>query len=84
MNDVFLFVLEGHRIDFSSQGINQCPQLLAPEEVVDEPAEIPATTEKMFKPWKPAAIQGTNIFRAKIGPTGGERGYTTITGNENL
>ncbi|CAH0554651.1 unnamed protein product [Brassicogethes aeneus] len=33
------------------------------------------------KPWPPARIVGENMFTARIGPTGGKRGYTPITGH---
>ncbi|RWS07336.1 Protein Skeletor:-like isoforms D/E [Dinothrombium tinctorium] len=30
--------------------------------------------------WEPSVIKGERVFRAQIGPTGGSRGYTAITG----
>lgn len=38
--------------------------------------------EGKYKPWPPAVIEGTTNFSVKIGPTGGKRGYTAITGKE--
>lgn len=72
---------EDHRIDFTSRGVDQCPVLLAP---VDEakPTAAPATTttESSVKPWKPHVVSGKKVFTARIGPTGGKKGYTAITG----
>ena len=84
---------EDHRIDFTSRGVNQCPVLLAPPAKphgagVDEadeddsaPAPVPTTTENPNQPWKPAIISGETNFTARIGPTGGKRGYSAITGH---
>jgi hypothetical protein len=33
-------------------------------------------------PWKPLKLIGEKVITARIGPTGGKRGYTAITGNE--
>jgi hypothetical protein len=42
-----------------------------------------ATTseEESVKPWKPAIIQGETEFTARIGPAGGKKGYSAITGD---
>jgi hypothetical protein len=32
-------------------------------------------------PWKPMKLIGEKVITARIGPTGGKRGYTAITGN---
>jgi hypothetical protein len=79
---------EDHRIDFTSHGVNQCPVLLAPIDTpgrpdVQPPAPPlpPTTTENPFKPWKPAIIQGETVFTARIGPAGGKKGYSAITGD---
>lgn len=83
---------EDHRIDFTSRGVNQCPVLLAPEDKSSsstpqsgsgsgtEIKPIPTTTEAAFRPWSPNVISGEKMFTAKIGPTGGRKGYTAITG----
>ena len=34
-------------------------------------------------PWPQATIERENMFEAKIGPTGGARGYTAITGTQS-
>ena len=77
---------EDHRIDFTSRGVNQCPTLLAPEDKTgDKPgaggaSSVFTTTENMIQPWKPNIISGEKVFRARIGPTGGKKGYQAITG----
>jgi len=35
-----------------------------------------------LKVWKPHTIAGVKEFSVRIGPTGGKRGYTPITGEE--
>jgi hypothetical protein len=35
-----------------------------------------------LKLWKPHTIAGIKEFSVRIGPTGGKRGYTPITGKE--
>ncbi|MCL4137615.1 UNVERIFIED_CONTAM: hypothetical protein GTU68_048316, partial [Idotea baltica] len=56
-------------LDFTSVGDNSCAQL-APEEQPEE-----------FKPWPINIIQDTHNFSVMIGPTGGKRGYSAITGS---
>jgi hypothetical protein len=34
-----------------------------------------------LEPWTPAVITHETMFTARIGPTGGKRGYTPITGH---
>ena len=44
---------------------------------------IMAEAPKPVTPWRPLRLTGTeanNTFTAQIGPTGGRRGYTAITG----
>lgn len=61
------------RIDFYSRGVHRCTNTLY--NIPDEP---------QVKPWPPNVIIGEDTFNAKIGPTGGSRGYSKITGkNEN-
>jgi len=80
---------EDHRIDLSSRGVNQCPVLLAPpakaagnhDDRVEEEALVVTTTENPNQPWKAAIISGETNFTARIGPTGGKRGYSAITGH---
>lgn len=57
------------RIDFSSRDDNDCTGNLY--NLVDENGP---------KPWKQAKIIGMNEFTARIGPTGGKRGYSAVTG----
>ncbi|XP_046462387.1 protein Skeletor, isoforms B/C-like isoform X2 [Daphnia pulex] len=74
---------EDHRIDFTSRGVNQCPTLLAPEDKSEAHGPLPSpttSTENAIQPWKPNVIFGKTELRARIGPTGGKRGYTAITG----
>ncbi|XP_021913275.1 protein Skeletor, isoforms B/C [Zootermopsis nevadensis] len=58
------------RIDFSSRSDHACTTSLF---------DLP--DEKTLKPWPPAVITGESVFSARIGPTGGKRGYTPITGH---
>lgn len=58
-----------YMIDFSDVDHNMCSGSLEELEDDDE-----------IKPWPPAKIRGESTFTAKIGPTGGKRGYTAITG----
>jgi len=78
---------EDHRIDFTSRGVDQCPTLLAPlddgrdaDGSAPGPAQPTPTTENPYPPWKPSIIQDAKVFTARIGPAGGKRGYTGITG----
>ncbi|XP_067006992.1 protein Skeletor, isoforms B/C [Anabrus simplex] len=57
------------RIDFSSRNDHVCTTSLF---------DLP--DEGGVKPWPPAMITGETMFTARIGPTGGKRGYTPITG----
>jgi hypothetical protein len=57
------------RIDFSSKSDHACTTSLF---------DVP--DEEGIKPWPPAVITGETVFTARIGPTGGKRGYTPITG----
>lgn len=58
------------RIDFSSTNDASCENSLF-EELEDD----------KIKPWPEQKIIGETTFRARIGPTGGKRGYTPITGH---
>lgn len=58
------------KINFSSRHDSECVGSLY--ELVDDDGP---------KHWKPIEIIGENTFTARIGPTGGTRGYTPITGN---
>ncbi|KAJ4431984.1 hypothetical protein ANN_20593 [Periplaneta americana] len=60
---------EDIRIDFSSRSDHACTISLF---------DLP--DEEGLKPWPPAVITGETVFSARIGPTGGKRGYTPITG----
>lgn len=58
------------RIDFSAKDEHSCPSSL-----YDRKDEV------AVKPWPTRSITGENMITARIGPTGGKRGYTPITGN---
>lgn len=66
---MFHFITDDIRIDFSSKSDHDCPTSL--NDIPDEDA---------LTPWPPAIISGETVFSARIGPTGGKRGYTPITG----
>lgn len=57
------------RIDFTSRNDHRCKFSLYN---IPGPAKV--------KPWPPAQISGETNLSARIGPTGGLRGYTPITG----
>lgn len=61
---------EDVKIDFSSKNDNRCRTSLYTNEVEEE----------KVKPWPPQVIVGEKNFTVRIGPTGGKRGYTPITG----
>ncbi|XP_016842690.1 protein Skeletor, isoforms B/C isoform X2 [Nasonia vitripennis] len=60
---------EDIRIDFAGRGVHQCTNSLY---------NLPA--QKELKPWPAMSIAGEDTFTARIGPTGGDRGYPSITG----
>ncbi|CAG9858428.1 unnamed protein product [Phyllotreta striolata] len=60
---------EDLRIDFSNFDDHDCSINL---EDLDDFGGV--------KPWPPAKIIGETTFTARLGPTGGKRGYTPITG----
>lgn len=62
-------VIDDLRIDFGRRDDSDCTGSLY--ELLDDSGP---------KPWKPAIISGETVFTARIGPTGGKRGYTPITG----
>ncbi|XP_014254156.1 protein Skeletor, isoforms B/C isoform X2 [Cimex lectularius] len=57
------------RIDFGSKQDGQCTNSLY---------HLPEDEE--IQPWPPAVIRDETVFSVRIGPTGGKRGYTPITG----
>lgn len=57
------------RIDFTSKNVHECTNSLN---------SIPDSSG--VKAWPPAKIFDGDTFTAKIGPTGGKKGYTSITG----
>lgn len=57
------------RIDFSSRFDHTCATSL-----------YNVKEEEAIKPWPPNVIIGEKVFSVRIGPTGGKRGYTPITG----
>ncbi|KAG8286429.1 hypothetical protein J6590_060348 [Homalodisca vitripennis] len=62
--------LDDIRIDFSSRNDHSC---------VNSLFNLP--DEDAITPWKPEIIIGETSFSVRIGPTGGKRGYTPITGH---
>ncbi|KAK6622254.1 hypothetical protein RUM44_002061 [Polyplax serrata] len=58
------------RIDFSSRFDHTCATSL-----------YNVKEEEAIKPWPPNVIIGEKVFSVRIGPTGGKRGYTPITGH---
>ena len=51
-------------------------------DLLANPSHTSASEYKQLDPWEPAVIHAENehVFRVVIGPGGGERGYTPITG----
>ncbi|XP_076750805.1 protein Skeletor, isoforms B/C isoform X2 [Xylocopa sonorina] len=60
---------EDIRIDFTSRNVHDCKNSLY---------DIPDMSD--VKPWPAAIIKNETRFSARIGPAGGKRGYTRITG----
>lgn len=48
-----------------------------------KPLHTPESPKPGEKVWPPLKISGTTVFRAQIGPTGGDKGYTAITGHQS-
>lgn len=46
--------------------------------------DVPADVGPRLKSWPPIIIEGVTNFTARIGPTGGKRGYTAITGKKGF
>jgi len=61
------------RINFNSRDDHSCTVSLYN---LDDDLELSA--------WPPNIIIGEKEFRAKLGPSGGARGYTAITGKHNV
>lgn len=57
------------KIDFSSKDEHSCTSSLYDRK-----------DENVVKPWPSRILSGENTITARIGPTGGKRGYTAITG----
>ncbi|XP_076244661.1 protein Skeletor, isoforms B/C [Calliopsis andreniformis] len=60
---------EDIRIDFTSKNVRECTNSLY---------NLPDMSD--VKAWPPAVITNETTFSARIGPTGGKRGYSRITG----
>ncbi|BES96550.1 Electron transfer DM13 [Nesidiocoris tenuis] len=60
---------EDVRIDFGSKNDGQCLGSLY---------NLP--DEEELQPWKPEVIKSETMFSVRIGPSGGKRGYSAITG----
>ena len=58
------------KIDFSSKDEHSCTSSLYDRK-----------DENAVKPWPSRILSGENTITVRIGPTGGKRGYTAITGN---
>lgn len=65
------YTVDDIKIDFSSKGEHSCSSSLYNRK----------TDEQIVKPWPSRTIIDENVITARIGPTGGKRGYTAITGH---
>lgn len=63
--------VEDIRIDFTSRNIHECTNSLY---------NLPDDTDGNSQAWPAAKIVDVSNFTARIGPTGGRRGYSSITG----
>ncbi|XP_013780945.1 protein Skeletor, isoforms B/C-like [Limulus polyphemus] len=61
------------RIDFGRTPASKCSSLLG---------GMSEKSDKV-KVWPPQKISGVSTFEARIGPTGGDKGYTPITGHQS-
>lgn len=61
------------RIDFNSKNEHSCTSSL-----------YDRRDENVVKPWPTRIINDENTFTVRIGPTGGKRGYTAITGLSSI
>lgn len=61
--------VEDVKIDFSSTNEHSCISSLYERK-----------SEVELKSWKPRRLMGEKVITVRIGPTGGKRGYTSITG----
>lgn len=68
-HQAFDVTTEDIRIDFTSKNVHECTNSLY---------NIPDITD--IEPWPQAVIDNEYTFSARIGPTGGMRGYSRITG----
>ncbi|XP_043677738.1 protein Skeletor, isoforms B/C isoform X1 [Vespula pensylvanica] len=68
-HQAFDVTTEDIRIDFTSKNVHECTNSLY---------NIPNTSD--IEPWPQAVINDEDTFSARIGPTGGMRGYSRITG----
>ncbi|XP_033632784.1 protein Skeletor, isoforms B/C-like [Asterias rubens] len=57
------------KLNFGRQGVTTCPEFTRP-----------AGTDSSMTSWTPSRIEGVTSFTVQIGQSGGERGYTGITG----
>lgn len=62
--------IENIQIDFSSKDEHSCPSSLYERK-----------DDSKVKAWPTRILSGENMITARIGPTGGQRGYTAITGH---
>lgn len=69
LNPFILLSTEDTKIDFSAVDDHSCLSSLT---------DVPQDSE--LEPWTPAVITQSTMFTARIGPTGGKRGYSAITG----
>jgi hypothetical protein len=65
-------ISEDIRIYPKGRGDHSCVKLID---------EIVTDSGPRLKTWPINIIEGVNNFTARIGPTGGKRGYTAITGS---
>ncbi|CAG0884477.1 unnamed protein product [Darwinula stevensoni] len=66
-------------VDLGGENQNQCAVSLSQSQTSGNGDE----RGRSLEPWKPQIIIGQNRFKAQIGPTGGKRGYSAITGHNS-
>ena len=83
LHDIFLdflivYILDSVMVDFGALSDDTCGGTFI------KSTDLAAAPAKKVEPWKIEKLEGVREFTARIGPTGGEKGYEAITGKSEL